>query len=90
MGEYSTGSSEEYAQGLFKYAMHINYLGDIILFTGFALLTHNLFMLIVPFLMAINFVFSYIPMMDKQLAGKYGNEFKIYAKTTKKLIPFIY
>jgi protein-S-isoprenylcysteine O-methyltransferase Ste14 len=79
-----------YTQGLFKYSIHINYFGDIIIFTGFALVTLRFSMLFIPLAMALNFVFFIIPRLDKYLANKYGEEFKEYAGRTKKLIPGIY
>jgi steroid 5-alpha reductase family enzyme len=79
-----------YTAGLFKYSMHINYFGDIILFTGFALITQSFSLLIIPLVMALNFIFFIIPRLDKYLASKYGDEFNEYAARTKKLIPGIY
>jgi protein-S-isoprenylcysteine O-methyltransferase Ste14 len=79
-----------YTGGLFKYSMHINYFGDIILFIGFALITQRLSLLIIPLAMSVNFVFFVIPSLDTYLATKYGNAFKEYASQTKKLIPGIY
>ena len=79
-----------YTDGLFKYSMHINYFGDIILFSGLALITQNFSILIVPLFMALNFVFFLIPSLDRYLERKYGDEFKEYANRTKKLIPRIY
>lgn len=79
-----------YTAGLFKYSMHINYFGDVFLFTGFALITQSFSLLIIPLFMAINFIFFIIPRLDKYLATKYGNEFLDYASRTKKLIPGIY
>ena len=79
-----------YTEGLFKYSMHINYLGDIFLFIGFALITLQFSMLFIPFVMALNFVCFIIPRLDRYLASKYGKEFEEYAKRTKKLIPGIY
>jgi protein-S-isoprenylcysteine O-methyltransferase Ste14 len=79
-----------YTEGLFKYSMHINYLGDIFLFIGFALSTLQFSMLFIPFVMALNFVFIIIPRLDKYLATKYGKEFEEYAKETKRFIPKIY
>ncbi len=70
--------------------MHINYFGDIVLFTGFAMVTHNLSMLVIPMIMAVNFVFNIIPTLDRYLERKYGNEFRDYARKTKKLIPLAY
>ena len=79
-----------YTDGLFRYSMHINYFGDILLFTGLALITQNFSLLIIPLAMALNFIFFIIPRLDKYLATKYGDEFSEYAARTKKLIPGIY
>jgi len=49
-----------YTEGLFSLTMHINYFGDIVLFTGLALVTHSLRMLIIPLIMALNFVSNII------------------------------
>lgn len=79
-----------YTEGLFKYSMHINYFGDIVLFAGLALIAHSISLLIIPLIMALNFVFFIIPGLDKYLAKKYGEEFKEYAQRTKKFIPLVY
>jgi len=79
-----------YTKGLFKYSMHINYFGDIVLFTGFALITYSFSLLVIPIIMALNFIFFIIPRLDKYLANKYGEEFKEYSARTKKFIPGIY
>lgn len=79
-----------YTEGLFKYSMHINYFGDVVLFTGFALVTYNLFSFIIPALMFIFFATINIPMLDKYLAEKYGKEFEKYSRSTKKFVPFVY
>lgn len=79
-----------YTEGLFKYSMHINYFGDIILFTGFALITMRFSLLVIPLIMALNFVFFIIPRLDNYLEKKYGKEFINYAGKTKKFIPWVY
>jgi protein-S-isoprenylcysteine O-methyltransferase Ste14 len=79
-----------YTGGLFKYAMHINYLGDILLFMGFALFTNQVSALVIPLIMALNFLLFIIPTLDAYLGIKYGEEFRQYNERTKKLIPFIY
>jgi steroid 5-alpha reductase family enzyme len=78
-----------YTKGLFRYAMHINYLGDVVLFVGLALLTH-FSLLAIPAFMMLNFIFNIIPSLDRYLAKKYRDQFVEYAKETKKLIPWIY
>jgi protein-S-isoprenylcysteine O-methyltransferase Ste14 len=79
-----------YTEGLFKYSMHINYFGDVVLFTGFALITQSIYMLLIPFFMTLNFIFFLIPTLDAYLKKKYGKEFIEYSKRSKKFIPFIY
>ena len=79
-----------YTEGFFSLSMHINYFGDIVLFTGFAMITHSFSIFIIPLIMTVNFVFNIIPSLDRYLERKYGDEFRYYAKKTKKLIPLIY
>jgi len=79
-----------YTEGLFSFSMHINYFGDIVLFTGFAMITHSLSMLVIPLIMAVNFVFNIIPSLDRYLEKKYKDEFRDYSRKTQKLIPLIY
>ena len=79
-----------YTSGLFKHSMHINYFGDIVLFSGLALITQSFSLFIIPLIMALNFVFFIIPKLDKYLEKKYGEEFKEYALQTKKFIPMVY
>ena len=86
----SENKGQLYAKGLFKWSMHINYFGDVVLFTGVSLVTNRFGTLIIPLLMALNFIFFIIPSLDRYLAMKYKDEFNEYSKTTKKFIPFIY
>ena len=79
-----------YTKGLFSLSMHVNYFGDIVLFTGLAMVTHSLSMLVIPLIMAVNFVFIIIPFLDRYLEKKYKDEFRDYSKKTKKFIPLVY
>ncbi len=79
-----------YTGGLFRYAMHINYFGDTLLFTGFAILTHSVWALLVPGVMTVGFVFQHVPNLDRYLAERYHDSFPAYARRTKKLVPFLY
>lgn len=79
-----------YTGGLFKRIRHINYFGDIILFSGFALITNDIRALYIPLFMALNFVFILIPAKEAYLKNKYGDEFEEYSRRSKKLIPLIY
>ena len=79
-----------YTEALFKYSMHINYFGDIVTFTAFALLTGSLWGLSIPVFMTLTFVFMHIPKLDKYLKERYKEQFDEYANKTQKLIPWIY
>lgn len=79
-----------YTGGLFKRARHINYFGDIILFSGFALIANDMRALYIPLIMALNFVFILIPAKEAYLQKRYGEEFEAYSRRSKKLIPLIY
>ena len=79
-----------YTGGLFRYAAHINYFGDLLLFTGLALITGSNYTLIVPVLMLAGFVFVHIPRLDSHLRQKYSPAFDEYSSRTRHLIPFVY
>ena len=79
-----------YTIGYFRYAMHINYFGDILWVSGFAVLTRNWYSAIIPLWLFSFFIFFNIPKLDAYLSGKYGKAFVAYRKKTKKLIPFVY
>ena len=79
-----------YTQGLFKYAKHINYFGDVCWVTGWAIITHNLWSGIVPIMLTLGFIFFGIPELSSYLEKKYGDDYQEWSKDTKKLIPFIY
>lgn len=79
-----------YTRGLFRLSRHPNYLGDVTLFTGFALVTGTVSAFAIPVIMAVMFVFINIPMLDRYLAGRYGDEFERYAAKTARLVPFVY
>ena len=79
-----------YTGGLFGYSMHINYLGDSILFTGWAILTASFWAFAIPALMTNMFIFYHIPPLDKYLAERYGDDYRDYAQKTAKFVPFLY
>lgn len=79
-----------YTEGLFAYSMHINYFGDAILFSGWAILAASLFAWPVPIFVTASFVWFHIPALDAYLSERYGDEFTAYAAKTAKFVPFIY
>ena len=76
--------------GLFRYAMHVNYFGDELLFTGYALITGRAWALLVPLLMLAGFRFFNIPELDRHLRARYGAEFEACARRTRRFVPFLY
>jgi protein-S-isoprenylcysteine O-methyltransferase Ste14 len=79
-----------YTGGLFRFAVHVNYTGDVLLFSGYAWLTGQPVTLAVPALMLLLFVTVHIPKMDRHLHEHYGRAFDEYAECTAKLVPYIY
>jgi len=79
-----------YTKGLFSYSMHINFFGDVVLFTCWSLFTYSLWTLVLPLMMAVMFVFFHIPALDSYLHERYGDAFLTYKATTKGFIPFVY
>lgn len=79
-----------YTHGFFKYSRHINYFGDILWVTAYALITRNWYAVSIPVFLFCFFAFDNAPKLDKYLKNKYGAAFEHYARTTKMLIPFIY
>ena len=79
-----------FTQGLFRYARHINYFGDTLWVTAWAIMTRNLWSFIIPVALAGAFVFAFIPSLTKHLKARYGEQFEVWAKTTRAFIPFVY
>lgn len=79
-----------FAGGFFRYARHINYFGDEVLFTGFALITGRVWSFLIPLLMLAGFLFFNVPELDRHLRAHYGSEFEAYASHTRKFVPFLY
>ncbi len=79
-----------YTDGFFKYSRHINYFGDILWITAYAIITRNWYSVIVPTCLFCFFTFYNAPKLDRYLQDKYGKDYDDYAVKTKMLIPFIY
>lgn len=76
--------------GPFRYSMHPNYLGDVILFAGWAALTGRWAAMFVPALMLALFVTINIPILDRHLARRHGEAFARWSARTWRLIPLVY
>ncbi len=78
-----------YTRGLFAYAMHINYFGDLAWVTGYACVTRNVYAFLVPAFLFAFFYFWNVPKLDAYLKQRYGEDFSAYERRTKRLIPFV-
>ncbi|TSJ47990.1 DUF1295 domain-containing protein [Fluviicola chungangensis] len=79
-----------YTEGFFKYSRHINYFGDLLWVTAYAIITRNWFAVSIPIFLFCLFAFYNAPKLDKYLKTKYGKGYDDYANRTKMLIPFLY
>ena len=79
-----------YTVGLFSWSMHINYFGDLLWVTAYAIVTRNAWSILIVLFLFCFFAFFNIPKLDAYLAEKYGEQFDAYQKKTKRLIPFLY
>jgi steroid 5-alpha reductase family enzyme len=75
--------------GIYSLTRHPNYFGDVLWVLGYALVTGNNWSLLIPGLLLIFFWKGNIPLQEKHLLEKYGDQMTDYIKKTKSLIPFI-
>jgi protein-S-isoprenylcysteine O-methyltransferase Ste14 len=79
-----------YTGGLFSYSRHINYFGDLVWVSAYAVITRNPYAITIPAFLFYFFAFYNAPKLDRYLRKKYGSGYDAYAGKTKMLIPFIY
>ena len=78
-----------YTEGLFSLARNINYFGDVVLFSAWALASGRWWNAWAPLFMFLSFVFHHIPEKEAYLEKRYEAEWPAYSAGTK-LIPFVY
>lgn len=79
-----------YTGGLFHYARHINYFGDSLWITGWAIVTRSLWSIPIPIFITGLFLFAFIPSLTRHLRDRYGSQFESWAAETKAFFPFVY
>lgn len=79
-----------YTKGFFKYSRHINYFGDILWVTAYAMVTRNGYAVLIPIFIFCFFAFYNAPKLDNYLKEKYGPDYERYAEKTKMLVPFVF
>eukprot|EP01006_Ploeotia_vitrea_P060943 TRINITY_DN76898_c0_g1_i1.p1 TRINITY_DN76898_c0_g1~~TRINITY_DN76898_c0_g1_i1.p1 ORF type:complete len:241 (+),score=19.11 TRINITY_DN76898_c0_g1_i1:26-724(+) len=75
--------------GLYSLCRHPNYFGDVLLFTGWGLLSGSWINLWLPLVMFFNFLFAHVPDMEKYMKERYKAEWPEYERKTKSLVPFV-
>ena len=79
-----------YTEGFFRYSRHINYFGDIVWVSAYALITRNPWSVTIPLLLLFFFAFFNAPKLDRYLKEKYGEAYDAWAARTKMLIPWVW
>jgi protein-S-isoprenylcysteine O-methyltransferase Ste14 len=75
--------------GIYKYVRHPIYLGTLLAFFSVPLLFHSLYGFCVMIL-KIPFTTYRIKIEEQALLEKFGDEYRDYMKTSKRLIPYVY
>lgn len=83
-------SGKLYTGGLFRYSRHVNYFGDVLWVTAWAILSANWWSAIIPVAIFCFFAFYNAPLLDGHLASKYGEAFEAYRRRAKRLVPFLF
>ena len=79
-----------YTLGLFSWSRNINYFGDSLLFTGWAIATGNWMNSWAPIVMSLTFYFYHIPDKEKYLAKRYAEDWPAYlTQTPYAFIPYV-
>ena len=76
--------------GIYKYIRHPGYLSDFMIFIGVTMAMGSLICIIfIP--VAFSFTYAYrIHVEEKMLIEIFGNRYRVYQKTSKLLIPFVF
>jgi len=75
--------------GLYKRIRHPLYLGEILRNLGFAVIFSSVYGTLIVLLASIFLLFR-IEIEEKMLSCLFGEEYRKYKRTTKRLIPYIY
>jgi protein-S-isoprenylcysteine O-methyltransferase Ste14 len=75
--------------GIYRYIRHPVYLGTLLAYFSIPLLFHSLYGFFVMIL-KIPLTLYRIKLEEKVLLEKFGDEYRDYMKTSKRLIPYVY
>lgn len=76
--------------GPYSKIRHPGYLGDLMQFSGFAVLTSNLILVVVLPVLFVAIYLYRISAEETMLIDKLGEDYRIYRNRTKKLVPLLY
>jgi len=76
--------------GIYKYLRHPGYAGTIFIFLGASLTTGNMILFVLVTLLILLTYLYRIHVEEKMLVLIFGEQYIIYKKHSKKIIPFIY
>jgi protein-S-isoprenylcysteine O-methyltransferase Ste14 len=76
-------------KGLFSISRHPNYFGDLVWVLGYATVSGSYWSFSFPVLLLIFFQFYNIPLQERHMLKKYGEQYTEYLKKVKGFIPFI-
>ena len=76
--------------GPYKIVRHPSYSGFIVFFIGYGLLSQNIVCTLITFLPSVFALLYRINIEEKEMERVIGDEYRNYAKTTKRLIPFVW
>lgn len=76
--------------GIYKYLRHPGYAGTILIFIGASLASGNIISFIVVTFLILSAYLYRIYVEEKMLIEIFGEQYKKYQKSSKKIIPFIY
>lgn len=75
--------------GIYQYIRHPGYLSDLLIFIGIALAMSNLIpIVIIPVTFAPAYIYR-IHVEEKMLIEIFGEQYRKYQQTSKRLIPFV-
>lgn len=79
-----------YTEGLFSLSRHINFFGDVLWVSAYAIVAHTIWAALIPLYTLSFFAFFNAPALDRYLAGRYGEQYVTYKTRTKMLVPFVW
>ena len=83
-------SKKEKGYGFYKIVRHPSYLGLFMIFTGLAISMNSILSILVICLPVFLVILYRIYVEETVLSEEFGDKYRDYKKTTRKIIPFIY